>query len=103
MGLESTQCRAVRPSGCPAGRQGGSDKVTRTRFTTGGRLSATQIEQHRMILRKIGPMPRRALAALHEYGLEDEEIARYLGMTCASLRRLERTLGLSHGVPPGRD
>ena len=77
--------------------------MTGTRFTTGGRVTATGIEQHRIILTKIGPMPRRALAALHDYGLEDEEIARYLGMTCASLRRLERTLGLAPGPPRRRD
>jgi hypothetical protein len=68
--------------------------VIRQRATTGGLVSATRIEQHRIILTKIGPMPRRALAALHEYGLDDEEIARYLGLTCSSLRRLERTLGV---------
>jgi hypothetical protein len=77
--------------------------VTRTRFTKGGTLSANRTAQHRMILGKIGPMPRLALTALHDYGLDDEEIARYLGMTCSSLRRLERTLGIAPDTPRRRD
>ena len=90
---------ALAPHGASRPANGGPDIVTRTRFTTGGRVSATRITQHRIILEKIGPMPRRALVALHDYGLEDAEIARYLGLTCSSLRRLERTLGL---VPDSR-
>jgi hypothetical protein len=46
-------------------------------------------------------MPRRALAALHDYGLDDDEIARYLGLSCASVRRLCRTLGVETDAPGG--
>jgi hypothetical protein len=55
---------------------------------------------HAYILRKIGPMPRRALTALQDYGLDDDEIARYLGLSCASLGRLRRTLGVRRAGPP---
>jgi hypothetical protein len=68
--------------------------MAQTSNVTIGNRSASSIAAHQTIVRKLGPMPRRSLAALQDYGLDDADIARYLGLTCASVRRLCRTLGV---------
>ena len=75
--------------------------MARKPYKAAGGISATRIAQHQTILRKVGPMPRRSLAALQDYGLDDADIARYLGLTCASVRRLCRTLGVDTDDPDG--
>ena len=75
--------------------------MTRKPYKSVAGISETRVAQHQTILRKVGPMPRRSLAALHDYGLDDADIARYLGLTCASVRRLCRTLGVDHDKPGG--
>lgn len=65
------------------------------------RITATALRQHRLILRKLGPTPARALAAMKDYGLTDTEIARYYGVTPSTLRRIEIVLETTSGRVPG--
>ncbi len=45
---------------------------------------------HGLLARKLGPMPADSLRAMRDYGLGDAEIARYYGMTPASVARCRR-------------
>lgn len=49
---------------------------------------------YRLLNRKLGPMPAASLRAMRDYGLGDEEIARYYGMTPASVARCRRLLSI---------
>lgn len=51
-------------------------------------------EQHRRILERLGPEPDNSLRSMTGYGLSDEEIARYYGITSASVRRLKCVLAV---------
>ncbi|MGI1664006.1 hypothetical protein ACRDNQ_17340 [Palleronia sp. KMU-117] len=71
--------------------------------TARGNVTNATHAHHAYILQRIGPMPRRTLAALEDYGLDDVEIARYLGLSGASLGRLRRTLGARRAGPLADD
>lgn len=51
-------------------------------------------EKHRRILEKLGPEPHQSLRAMTDYGLSDEEIAKYYGISYASVRRLKSVLAV---------
>ena len=51
-------------------------------------------EKHRRIFDKLGPEPDQSLRSMTGYGLSDEEIAKYYGITCASVRRLKGVLAV---------
>jgi hypothetical protein len=51
-------------------------------------------EIHRRICDKLGPEPDQSLRAMTGYGLSDEEIAKYYGISYASLRRLKSVLAV---------
>ncbi|WP_371054927.1 hypothetical protein [Rhodosalinus sp. K401] len=53
-----------------------------------------------LLARKLGPMPAASLRAMRDYGLADAEIARYYGMTPASVARCRRLF--CAGAPEGR-
>ena len=46
------------------------------------------------VLTKLGPMPRHSLAAMVDYGLNDQEIARYYSMTSSAITRLRIAYGI---------
>lgn len=66
------------------------------RFTVKPPPGAGRPETPHSVTRKLGDMPDAALRALRDYGLSDAEIARYHGLSPASVRRLCRLLS----VPP---
>ncbi|MEZ5911012.1 MAG: hypothetical protein R3D84_01325 [Paracoccaceae bacterium] len=49
-------------------------------------------DRHSGPLDRLGPMPREALKALQAYGMDDDDIGRYYGVSAASVRRLKRVL-----------
>ena len=51
-------------------------------------------EKHRRVLEKLGPEPDQSLRAMTGYGLSDEEIAKYYGISYASVRRLKSVLAV---------
>ncbi|HDR29805.1 hypothetical protein [Rhodovulum sp.] len=57
------------------------------------------LDDHALILGKLGPMPDATLRAMTGYGLSDQEMARYFGMTPSSLRRLKRSLNVNRPRP----
>ncbi|TCO73034.1 antitoxin Xre-like helix-turn-helix domain-containing protein [Rhodovulum euryhalinum] len=60
-----------------------------------GQMCRACLDDHELILGKLGPMPDAALRAMAGYGLSDQEMARYFGVTPSSLRRLKRSLNVS--------
>jgi hypothetical protein len=52
-----------------------------------------------LIVRKLGTAPDLALQALVGYGLDEDDIARYLGMTPSTVRRLQRVLATTSAKP----
>lgn len=52
------------------------------------------LDDHDLIRAKLGPMPDAALRAMAGYGLSEQEVARYFGVTPSSLRRLKRSLNV---------
>lgn len=44
------------------------------------------------LMDKFGPMPGEALVAMRGYGLDDDDIGRYYGVSASSVRRLRRVL-----------
>lgn len=55
-----------------------------------------------LIMSKLGPMPDASLRAMTEYGLSDQEIGTYFGLTPSTIRRLRRTLAALGSQPPIR-
>ena len=48
--------------------------------------------QHRIVTKKLGPVPADSLQAMTDYGLTNREIARYFGLSVSSVSRLKRVL-----------
>jgi hypothetical protein len=65
-------------------RQQSRARLSRVQFGHGTR--------NPLIVTKLGAAPGLALQALVGYGLGEDDIARYLGMTPSSVRRLQRVL-----------
>jgi hypothetical protein len=49
-------------------------------------------KRHDRIIKKLGPFPGDALSAMAGYGMNDQEIARYYGVTKSTVKRLRRIL-----------
>ena len=58
-------------------------------------ISENARTQHRLILEKLGPMPQASLAAMAGYGLSEQEIGHYFGITPCSITRLKRVLHIA--------
>mgnify|MGYP001554648100 CR=1 FL=1 len=68
-------------------------------FKTGKPASKTRV-QHRRILERLGPEPDLSLRSMTGYGLSDVEIAKYYGITPASVRRLKSILAIEDYEKP---
>jgi chemotaxis regulatin CheY-phosphate phosphatase CheZ len=64
-------------------------------------LSAKTSSQHRLILEKLGRLPKMSLEAMKDYGLSDEEIGHYFHVTPSSVRRLRRVFERTPAVTAG--
>lgn len=60
-----------------------------------GAISEKVRTQHRLILDKLGPMPQASLSAMSGYGLSEQEIGHYFGITPCSITRLKRALHIA--------
>ncbi|GAA0285013.1 antitoxin Xre-like helix-turn-helix domain-containing protein [Rhodovulum strictum] len=69
--------------------------MTKTSKTGTRPMCRACLDDHELILGKLGPVPGEALRAMSGYGLSDQEMARYFGVTPSSLRRLKRSLNVS--------
>ncbi|WP_439150238.1 hypothetical protein [Sulfitobacter sp.] len=64
------------------------------------RLSLRHAATLNKIAEKLGPMPREALQAMTDYGLNDVEIARYYGIDADAISRLRRIFGTVRNLYP---
>ncbi len=61
-------------------------------------LSKSTSVQHRLILKKLGHLPKRSLEAMGDNGLSDDDIGRYFQITPALVRRLRRAFERRTGI-----
>ncbi|WP_366658553.1 hypothetical protein [Fodinicurvata sp. EGI_FJ10296] len=76
-----------------------TERCTTGRFVSIPLLSSGRAGRRHSITRKLGNMPDVALRAMRDYGLSDLDIARYYGLTLASVRRLSQLFSVAPGRP----
>jgi hypothetical protein len=59
---------------------------------------AMNANEHRLILEKLGRLPKLSLQAMDGYGLSDEDIGQYFQVSPSSIRRLRRALDVTSGI-----
>lgn len=76
-----------------------TERCTTGRFASIPLLSSGRAGRRHSITRKLGNMPDVALRSMRDYGLSDLDIARYYGLTLASVRRLSQLFSVAPGRP----
>ncbi|GGC21304.1 hypothetical protein GCM10011363_42430 [Marivita lacus] len=64
-------------------------------FSCKDRLPALRADDMKLVMEAMGPMPRKALTAMVDYGLSDVEISRYYSVPLAAVTSLRHHFGIA--------